>query len=66
MLVPESSLSLLLVPAPKPVAEYFAIQRRFRHLSESAIAYIQKRVDEDYHNLLPLAGKKTPPVDSVG
>jgi pyruvate ferredoxin oxidoreductase beta subunit len=40
-----------------PVAEYFAIQRRFRHLSEADIASIQQRIDEEYNNLLLLAGE---------
>jgi pyruvate ferredoxin oxidoreductase beta subunit len=45
------------ISKPKPVGEYFAIQRRFRHLTDSDIAYIQQRVDEDYDRLLALAGE---------
>ena len=45
------------ITKPKPVSEYFAIQRRFRHLTETDIAYIQQRIDEDYDRLLVLAGE---------
>lgn len=37
---------------PKTVAEYFKIQRRFRHLTESDVQFIQDRVDEDYEKLV--------------
>lgn len=39
----------------KPVEEYLKGQRRFRHLKEDQIAYIQKRVDEEYERLLKLS-----------
>jgi pyruvate ferredoxin oxidoreductase beta subunit len=45
------------ITKPKPVSEYFDIQRRFRHLTDSDIAYIQQRVDEEYAKLLALAGE---------
>ena len=40
------------VAKPKPVSEYFKPQRRFRHLTEAEIQYIQTRVDEQYEKLL--------------
>ena len=42
------------ITKPKPVAEYLKGQRRFRHLTEEHIAYIQKRVDEEYEKILRL------------
>jgi pyruvate ferredoxin oxidoreductase beta subunit len=45
------------ITKPKPVSEYFAIQRRFRHLTEKDIAFIQQRIDEEYDKLLALAGE---------
>jgi pyruvate ferredoxin oxidoreductase beta subunit len=36
------------ISKPKTVAEYFKMQRRFRHLTESDVQYIQGRVDEEY------------------
>ncbi len=39
----------------KPVTEYFKGQRRFRHLDEAHIDYIQKRVDAEYEKLLRLS-----------
>ncbi len=42
----------LKVPERRPVADYFKPQGRFRHLKEDDIAYIQKKVDEDYELLL--------------
>jgi len=53
------------ISKPKPVKEYFAIQRRFRHLGEADIAYIQKRIDEEYNHLLLLAGE-TPGAEGEG
>jgi len=43
------------VKKPKPVREYFKGQKRFRHLTEETIAYIQKRVDEEYEKILRLS-----------
>jgi pyruvate ferredoxin oxidoreductase beta subunit len=45
------------ISKPKPVKEYFALQRRFRHLTDKDVAYIQQRVDEEYDKLLALAGE---------
>jgi pyruvate ferredoxin oxidoreductase beta subunit len=45
------------ITKPKPVSEYFALQRRFRHLTETEIAYVQQRVDAEYDRLLYLAGE---------
>jgi pyruvate ferredoxin oxidoreductase beta subunit len=39
-------------PKRKPVADYLKTQGRFRHLSEKEIEYIQKRVDEEYAELM--------------
>jgi pyruvate ferredoxin oxidoreductase beta subunit len=39
----------------KPVKEYFALQGRFRNLSEGDIEQIQKWVDEDWENYRRLA-----------
>ncbi len=44
------------VPKPKPVAEYLKMQRRFRHLTETEIDKIQKRVDEDWQALMKRCG----------
>lgn len=46
------------IAKPKPVAEYLRSQRRFRHLTESEIAYIQQRVDAEYEELLERCGQK--------
>jgi len=40
------------VAKPKPITEYFKIQRRFRHLTEAEVAGIQARVDFEYEKLL--------------
>ena len=40
------------VPQLRPISEYFAGQRRFRHLSEDNVAKIQKRVEFEYQKLL--------------
>jgi pyruvate ferredoxin oxidoreductase beta subunit len=42
----------LRVPERRPVNEYFKAQGRFRHLKEEDIAFIQRRVNEDYELLL--------------
>ncbi len=42
----------LQVPERRPVIDYIKPQGRFRHLKEDDIAYIQKKVDEDYELLL--------------
>ncbi len=39
-------------PQLKPVQEYLSLQGRFRHLTESTIQEIQKRVEKDYSGLL--------------
>ncbi len=44
------------IKKPKPVTEYFKLQRRFRHLTEEDIAFIQERVDREYDRLLELCG----------
>ena len=41
---------------PKTVAEYFKPQRRFRHLTETEIEFIQQRVDREYEKLLKKCG----------
>jgi pyruvate ferredoxin oxidoreductase beta subunit len=40
------------VAKPKPVSEYFKPQRRFRHLTEAEVEFIQGRVDEQYEKLV--------------
>ena len=40
------------IKKPKPVTEYFKLQRRFRHLTEEDVALIQERVDREYDSLL--------------
>jgi pyruvate ferredoxin oxidoreductase beta subunit len=47
------------IKKPKPVTEYFKLQRRFRHLTEDDIALIQERVDREYEQLLELCGVAT-------
>ncbi len=37
---------------PKPVEAYLRRQGRFRHLSDEEIGQIQRRVDQDYQELL--------------
>ena len=44
------------IKKPKPVTEYFKLQRRFRHLTEEDIAFIQERVDREYDSLLERCG----------
>jgi len=43
------------ITKPKPVEEYLKTQRRFRHLTEEQISYIQRRIDAEYERLLTLA-----------
>jgi pyruvate ferredoxin oxidoreductase beta subunit len=43
------------ITKPKPVQEYLKGQRRFRHLDEKHIAYIQQRVNADYEKLIRLS-----------
>jgi len=40
------------VTKPKPISEYFQPQRRFRHLTEAEVRFIQERVNEQYEKLL--------------
>jgi len=40
------------VAKPKPVAEYFKPQRRFRHLTEADVQQIQARTDAEYDRLV--------------
>lgn len=48
------------VAKPKPVAEYFKPQRRFRHLTETEVLKIQERVDAEYVELLKKCGVEEP------
>ena len=48
------------IKKPIPVSEYFKPQRRFRHLQEEDIAYIQKRVDADWERLTALVKATNP------
>lgn len=48
------------IKKPIPVAEYFKTQRRFRHLGEEDVAYIQKRVDEEWDKLMALVKATNP------
>lgn len=48
------------ISKPKPVKEYLQLQRRFRHLTEEDIAFIQERVDREYQALLDLCGEPPP------
>ena len=50
------------VKKPITVAEYLKNQRRFGHLKDEDIAYIQKRVDRDWDRLMALV-KATNPED---
>ncbi len=43
------------ITKPKPVTEYFKGQRRFRHLSEDQLSFIQAKVDEEYARLVKLS-----------
>lgn len=43
------------ITKPKPVTEYFKGQRRFRHLSEEQLSFIQAKVDEEYARLVRLS-----------
>lgn len=40
------------VAKPKPITDYFKIQRRFRHLTDADVQKIQARVDLEYEDLL--------------
>ncbi len=48
------------IKKPIPVADYLATQRRFRHLKEEDIAYIQSRVDADWDRLMALIKATNP------
>jgi len=41
---------------PHPVKEYMALQGRFKHLPDGAIAEVQERTDKTWSNLLALEG----------
>ncbi len=45
----------------KPVVEYLKQQRRFRHLGEKDIAYIQERTESNYERLKALHDLANPP-----
>ncbi|MDR1295917.1 MAG: pyruvate ferredoxin oxidoreductase [Deltaproteobacteria bacterium] len=45
------------VADPKPIADYFKIQGRFRHLKEDDVALITERVNADYERLVELSEK---------
>jgi len=47
------------IAKPKPVSEYLKSQRRFRHLTESDIQFIQERIDAEYEELLTRCGLKS-------
>jgi pyruvate ferredoxin oxidoreductase beta subunit len=48
------------IKKPIPVADYLKTQRRFRHLSEEDIKYIQERVDTDWDRLKALVKATNP------
>ena len=48
------------IKKPKPVEEYLKSQRRFAHLKEEDIQFIQKRVDEEWDRLLSLCEATNP------
>ncbi|MGC9022810.1 MAG: pyruvate ferredoxin oxidoreductase, partial [Dissulfurimicrobium sp.] len=43
------------ITKPKPVSDYLKGQRRFRHLTDEQISYIQNRVDTEYEKIVKLA-----------
>lgn len=47
----------------KPIEEYFKLQRRFRHLGEADVEYIQKRIDAEFDHLLKLQEITNPPAE---
>ncbi len=51
------------IKKPIPVEEYLKTQRRFSHLKEEDVAYIQKRVDEDWDRLVNLVQATNPEAD---
>ncbi|MDY6850616.1 MAG: thiamine pyrophosphate-dependent enzyme [Thermodesulfobacteriota bacterium] len=48
------------VKKPKPLAEYFKLQGRFRHLDEATVAEIETRVNAEYEKIVKLAGADQP------
>ena len=44
------------VAKPKPISEYFKMQRRFRHLTDTDVQMIQERIDAEYADLLKKCG----------
>ena len=48
------------ITKPKPVADYLKSQRRFAHLKDEDIEFIQKRVDEEWERLLNLVKATNP------
>lgn len=51
------------VKNPKPVLDYLKMQRRFRHLTEKDIAYIQERIDYEWDRLVQLEAATNPPAE---
>jgi len=49
------------VDKPKPLEEYFKLQRRFRHLTKEEIELVQQKVNEDYERLVKLCEVFVPP-----
>jgi pyruvate ferredoxin oxidoreductase beta subunit len=45
------------VDNPTPIADYFKVQGRFRHLKENDVAVITERVNADYQRLVDLSEK---------
>ena len=52
------------IKKPIPVADYFKTQRRFRHLGEDDVAYIQKKVDADWDRLIALVKATNPEAEA--
>jgi len=52
------------VKKPKPVTDYFKLQRRFRRLTPDSVEYIQQRVEEEYARLEAFE-KATAPLEEV-